>query len=233
MNIPKSLNEYEVKARYIPAILAAIPLILLTSTQKEDVWLPLLKTARWFLVVENISLSVIIIFFLMQVQRFIAKFIFKRNIFKTGYLFPTTQMLLWTDQRLSGELKTKIRESVLSDFKISLYSEDEERNDYQEAVKLIKEAVSLIRNKVNDGRLTLQHNIQFGFARNLIAGTLFALPISLVNIYVFSKEHSMVGIIISTFIAVLCVILILFNKKILSLLAENYANVLFTEYLYK
>lgn len=233
MNIPKSFSEYEIKARYIPAILTAIPLILITSTQKEEVWLPLIKTSRWFLVVENISLSILIVFFLMQFLRFIAKFIFEKKIFKDGDLFPTTQMLLWDDHKLSQKMKKNIRNKVLADFNINLCNEEEEKADKQEAVREIKDAVSLIRQKIKKGHLTLQHNIEYGFARNLIAGTLIALPISLFNIYIFFKIHSMIGIIISILIAVLFFFIILFSKRILSLLAEKYAKQLFTEYLDK
>jgi len=228
----KSLDEYEIKARYIPAILSSIPLIMLTSYAKEEILLNLFKTVEWFLIVENVTLSLVIIIFIINVQRFIAKYLFEDRIFEKGLNFPTTQMLLWNDDKLSKEFKLRIHNKIKIDFDLKLSDETEEKDKLEEAKKKAKDAVSLIRIKVGKGIHTHQHNIQYGFIRNFIAGTLLSLPVALFNIYLFTYEIPVsYGIYISIFIAILDFAFLIFNKLFLNKLGTYYANVLFSEYL--
>lgn len=228
----KSFDEYEIKARYIPAIISSIPLIMLTSYAKEEILLNLFKTAKWFLVVENISLSFITIIFIINVQRFLAKYLFEDRIFEKGLNFPTTKMLLWNDDRLSKEYKLKIRGKIKIDFDLKLSDKNKEKKDLIEAKKEAKDAVALIRTKVGKGMHTHQHNIQYGFIRNFIAGTFLSLPVSIFNIYLFTYIIPVnYGIYISIFLSILDIIFISFSKKILINLGTYYANILFSEFL--
>jgi len=56
------------------------------------------------------------------------------------------------------------------------------------ARKKIVEAVSIMREKVMDGHLLLQHNIEYGLWRNLIEGSTFALLISIINCYILMTD---------------------------------------------
>ena len=225
-------DEYEIKARYIPAILSAIPLIMLTSYAKEEILLNLFKSAHWFLIVENVTLSFIIIVFIINIQRFIAKYFFEDRIFEKGLKFPTTEMLLWIDERLSKEYKMKIHNKIKNDFNLKLSNEMEEKDDILEAKKKAKDSVSLIRIKVGKGVHTHQYNIQYGFIRNFIAGTLLSLPIALFNIYLFTYQIPVdYGVYISIFISILDIVFIVFNKIFLKKLGVYYARVLFSEYI--
>jgi len=231
MKIPVSFDEYEIKSRYIPAIVSAIPLIMLTSTQKETVWLPLFRTASWFLVFENISLTVIAVVLLMSIQRGIAKYCFENSIFNNGIDFPTTTMLLIRNDILSKEFKRKVRDKIENDLGICLLNSKEEEENLLEAKRTIKDAVSLIRKRVQKGILTYNHNIQYGFIRNLIAGGVWALPISMFNSWIFYRSSSVVGLLVSVALALFFLTMLLFHKKILISFANNYAEVLFSEYL--
>ena len=195
MKIPISFDEYEIKSRYIPAIVGAIPLIMLTSTQKETVWLPLFRTASWFLVLENISLAVVSVVLLMSIQRGVAKYCFENNVFNNGIDFPTTTMLLIKNDMLSKEFKRKVRDKIKKDFGICLL------------------------------------DIQYGFIRNLIAGGVWALPISVFNSWIFYRSSSVVGLLISVALALFFLAMQMFYKKILISFATTYAEVLFSEYL--
>lgn len=231
MKIPISFDEYEIKSRYIPAIVGAIPLIMLTSTQKETVWLPLFRTASWFLVLENISLAVVSVVLLMSIQRGVAKYCFENNVFNNGIDFPTTTMLLIKNDMLSKEFKRKVRDKIKKDFGICLLDSNEETKNLLEAKCTIKDAVSLIRKQVLKGMLTYQHNIQYGFIRNLIAGGVWALPISVFNSWIFYRSSSVVGLLISVALALFFLAMQMFYKKILISFATTYAEVLFSEYL--
>ena len=70
----------------------------------------------------------------------------------------------------------------MTDFDITLLPEDQEKEKEEEARKKIVEAMSLIRAKVKDGRLLLQHNIEYGFVRNLIGGNEIAAGNFTINI---------------------------------------------------
>ncbi|MCK4765308.1 MAG: hypothetical protein KAW12_24115 [Candidatus Aminicenantes bacterium] len=232
MNVLKIFNEYEIKARYFPAMLISIPFLLSFGMLKGTAWVPLIESTKIFPIAEYAGFSVILVFFLVQVQRFIAKFFLEKRIFDKEELFPTTQMLLWQDNRLSKEMKVKIRKKIFDDFDISLYSEKKESKNLKEARRLIKDIIPLIRQKIEKGRLVHQHNIQYGFARNLLAGTLIAIPVSLFNIYLSLKSNATFGLIISIIIVVFCFVFFLARKPILKNLAENYAEFLLREYCY-
>lgn len=227
----KLLDVYEIRARYIPAIIAALPAIILSAFIKRDVWISLFSNAKCFLVVENISLSLIAVLFLIHVQRGIAKHVFENLIFKSGKEFPTTTMLLLSDTYLSAEMKTKIRKKIETTFGIHLLTLEKEQENLEEAKKTIRDAVNLIRKQVKNGDKTLQYNIHYGFSRNLIAGSLFALPLSALNAFLFGMQNK-AGFYISTALAVFFLATLIFNRIILTHFANAYAECLLSEFVF-
>lgn len=228
----KLFDEYELKARYMPSILASVPLIMLSSIFEPEVFISLFRTAEFFLVVKDIGLSLVVIFLLTHFQRFIGKYLIEFYLFDAESRFPTTEMLLWSDNTLSRASKNKLHNQIKEDFGIDLLNANLERHDTTEATKLAIEIVALIRRRVGKGVLTYQHNIQYGFMRNLIAGSILSLPSSLLAIYVFAVvKPNLVGAIIASVYSVLYFLLMVFYRQILRRLASNYAKVLFAEYL--
>lgn len=223
-------NEYEIKARYIPAVLSSIPFIILSSFVKKEVWLTMFSNASWFLVVENISFSLIVIYFVMNIQRYIGKYWFEKRIFKDEYEFPTTQLLLLSNDILSNELKKRVRDEIEIKLRIKLFGEVEEKNNISNAKKVIKDAVALIRTHVGKGKLSFHYNIQYGFMRNIIAGCFWAILSSIPNILLFLKNQNFIGVIISFIVMTAFIALLIFNKKILTALANSYAKNLFIEF---
>jgi hypothetical protein len=227
----KLLDVYEIRARYIPAIIAALPAIILSAFIKRDVWISLFSNVKCFLVVENISLSLIAVLFLIHVQRGIAKHVFENLIFRSGKDFPTTTMLLLSDNNLSAEMKTKIRKKIETTFGIHLLTLEKEQVNLEEAKKTIRDAVNLIRKQVKNGDKTLQYNIHYGFSRNLIAGSLFALPLSVLNALLFGMQNK-AGFYISTALAVFFLATLIFNRTILIHFANAYAECLLSEFVF-
>lgn len=220
---------YNLYARYVPAIIAALPVIILSTFIKRDVWILLFDNTR-FLIIENLSSSLIGIIFLIHVQRGLAKHLFENLIFKSGKEFPTTTMLLCTDNYLSTEIKDKIRTKIKTDFAIQLRVLEQEQKDIEEAKKTIRDAVNLIRKQVKDGDKTLQYNIYYGFSRNLIAGTIFAIPVSILDAILFGIQNKP-GFCISIAMTIFFSFLLLFSKKILKYFAYAYAECLLSEFL--
>lgn len=227
----KLLDVYEIRARYIPAIVAALPAFILSAFIKREVWISLFSNAKSFLVVENISLSLIAVLFLIHIQRGIAKHVFETLIFKSGKEFPTTTMLLLSDTYLSSEMKTKIRKKIETTFGIHLLTLEKEQENPEEARKTIRDAVNLIRKQVKNGDKTLQYNIHYGFSRNLIAGSLFALPLSTLNACLFGMQNK-AGFYISVTLAVFFLAVLIFNKTILTHFANAYAECLLSEFVF-
>lgn len=227
----KLLDVYEIRARYLPAIIAALPMIILSTFIKREIWISLFSNAKTFLVVENISLSLIAVLFLINVQRGLAKHLFENRVFKSGKDFPTTTMLLLTDSYLSVEMKNKIRKKIESKFTLHLFTLAEEQENLEEAKKTIRDAVNLIRKQVGKGDKTLQYNIHYGFSRNLIAGSVFALPFSILNVYLFGTQN-IAGVCVSLALAIFFLIALIFNKTILTHFANAYAECLLSEFVY-
>lgn len=223
-------NNYELRARYLPAFIAALPAIILSTFIKRDVWISLFENTRCFLIVENISLSLIAVLFLIHVQRGIAKHLFENQIFKAGKEFPTTTMLLLSDSFLSVEMKNKIRKKIETDFGIRLCTLEQEQASLEEAKKTIRDAVNLIRKQVKDGDKTLQYNIHYGLSRNLIAGSIFAIPVSVLNVVLFGL-HNPAGFYISLLMTAFFSLTLIFNRKILIHYANAYAECLLSEFL--
>ncbi len=223
-------NHYEIRARYLPAFIAALPAIILSTFIKREVWVSLFENAQYFLVVENLSLSLIAILFLVHIQRGIAKHVFENRIFKSGKELPTTTMLLLSDSFLSVEMKNKIRNKIGTDFGLHLCTLGQEQENPEEAKKTIRDAVNLIRKQVKDGDKTLQYNIHYGLSRNLIAGSIFAVPASVLNAVLFGIQNQ-AGFYISLMMAGFFSLALIFNRKILIHYANAYAECLLSEFL--
>ncbi len=226
-------DKYNRTARLYPSIIILIPFLLFTIYCNidglKDVFDDLLKVK----IVGNITISVVLLYLLVQINRFFGKFLFERHLFKNEMEMPTTNFLLFSDQQYSKDYKTKIRERIQKDFKITLLTEEEELVDPVNARKMIIEAVGLIRQKVKNGRLLLQHNIEYGFARNLIGGSILGLIMSIVDSVYFYLQSNKLLFGLSLTLIVCFAILLCIHKPIIKHLGNQYAKRLFQEYLQK
>lgn len=226
-------DKYNRTARIYPSIIVLLPFLIFTIycdiENLKDVFDDLLKVK----IIGNVAISAVLMYFLTQINRFLGKFLFEKNIFSNEIEMPTTNFLLFSDTEFSSEYKRQIREQISKDFKIDLPDEQEENLDLKNTRKRIVEAVGLIRQKVKNGRLLLQHNIEYGFARNLIGGAIIGLVMSLFDVvYFFKHDNNLIGI-ISITLAIGFGILLLIHKPIIKHLGNQYAKRLFQEYLQK
>jgi hypothetical protein len=232
MKNPTSWDEYEIKARYIPCFLTAIPpahfLIQFLGT---SFWEELARNIGWLLVA-NISLSLIVTLALIQLQTGIAKHWIEESVFgKGGINFPTTSLLLFNNPILSRSMKVAIREKVFMDFNFKLMDEIQESADKQEAARLIREAVGFIRGRVRKGLMTYQYNIRYGFMRNLTGGALWACAGSIGSGFIYGIQKNWAPLAFFVSSAVLFCSVLIFKKQILQKFAFQYAETLFSEYL--
>lgn len=232
MRNPKFWDEYEIKARYIPCFVAVVPLVhFLIQFLGTSFWETLANNVGWLLVA-NISLSLIVTLALIQLQCGIAKHWIEESVFgKGGINFPTTNLLLFKNHVLSRSMKVAVREKVLNDFHFKLMDEVQEADDTEEARRLVREAVGFIRGYVRKGLMTHQYNIRYGFMRNLTGGTLWACAGSIGNGVMYGLQKNWEPMALFACSALLFSFILIFKKQILAKFAHQYAETLFSEYL--
>ena len=179
-------------------------------------------------VVGNIGLSTILLYAFNQYFVRIPSKIFEDWLFGRQLYFPTTTFLSYSDDEYSDDFKDKIRQSINSDFSIQLPNKKEEKKDEKAARKRIKEVIRLIIGKVQDGYLVLQHNIEYGFVRNLWGASLVGVLGSLLLISV-TTPMTPLAIVGKVFITVYGIYL-LFGFVVIKYFGRMYARKLIEEY---
>ena len=226
-------DRYDLEGRVLPAVLASVPFfVLYFFFLKIHVaeFFQFLFGLKW---VGDVSTGVVFLFLLVFIGRAVAKDIFESRWFKSDETrMPSTAFLLHSDREYSRSFKLQIHQKIKQDFQIELFSADEENRDEGEARRVIAEAVSLIRHRLQGGRLLLNRNIEYGFIRNLIGCSVVAALISFVNIYVYGfLEFNKAALCSSIATAVLYVLPILLSKQLMHHHGRRYAKTLLQEYI--
>jgi hypothetical protein len=226
------INQYYIKARLIPAIITSIPIFsfyYFGLSKNLENYISFLENYKW---AGDITISIALIYLLIQINRFISKGFFQKFYFKEELEMPTTNFLLYSNDTLAKSVKFQIREKIKSNFNTTLLNKNEEKQDILEAKKTIVGAVSKIRNSTRGNAMILQHNIEYGFARNLIGGCILAVLISLIGILYFNViTLNKFSINLNIFFVIIYLVPIIFSKKIIVSYGENYAKVLFEQFL--
>jgi hypothetical protein len=185
------MKDYETYAQKYPAIVAMlVPAFLTTAivcTYLPDIqgnWNTFLARIGAFIPVALIYGA--IGYFARQLFRDASKRIFQFPLFKEDETeMPTTQLLLFTsDKRLSVNAIETIAGKIYKDFGIRLLSKTEEEEDTIEAKKTIVDAVGKIREATRNNPNLLNYNIDFGFCRNYLGATVYAVAIILIILIV-------------------------------------------------
>tara|TARA_Y100000815_G_scaffold244256_1_gene242387 strand:+ start:9712 stop:10485 length:774 start_codon:yes stop_codon:yes gene_type:complete len=225
-------TQYFIKARLFPTILCAVPLLTLYYfgfSEKIIEFIDFLKDYKWL---SDITISIAIIYFLTQINRFIAKELFQNIFFKDEHNMPTTDYLLYSNTYFAENTKLRIRKKIKDSYNIELLDRQKEEENELEARKTIMEAVSQIRNSTRDNQLLLQHNVEYGFVRNLIGGCALSLIICAFNLYFFKEViENPIAFKISFICTLLYSAPILFSKYLVKKYARYYAKVLFEQFL--
>ena len=228
----KWLDEYEIKARYIPTFLSVIPIVHFSILFIGGAfWNELVKNISWMLVFANLSLSLVVMLALVQIQCSLGKIWIEESIFgKGGEQFPTTNMLLYGGGMISKERKEQLRRKISKSSGTIFSTQDEERDDPANARLQAREAVGHVRTKVGHGVMTIQYNIRYGFFRNMIAGVVWSTIGSLgcSVLYFIDSKWKPMSLFITYFL--IFAALYLLKRSILGKLAFSYADTLFTEF---
>ncbi len=225
-------TEYYIKARLFPTIICVIPILTLYYfgfSDKVIDFIAFLKGYKW---VSDITISVAIIYLMIQINRFVSKELFQKIFFKDEINMPTTNFLLHSSTFFAESVKRNIREKIKEKFGVELLAKNEEDENELEARKTIVSAVAQVRNATRDNHLLLQHNIEYGFTRNLIGGCSIALLVTLLNLYFFNSiTPNLLAFNISIGFGILYLLPILFSKYLINRYGKYYAKVLFEQFL--
>jgi hypothetical protein len=227
-----AINNYYLKARLFPTVLTSVPAIILYNKYVSSIYYDKLASIYSALpAVTDVILSSAILFLLVQINRFLSKEIFQRLYFKDEINMPTTNLLIKSNGELETSIKQKIEDKIKTKFNITLLSSIEESADQPKARKLIATTISQIRNILRDNSLLLQHNIEYGFFRNLIGGSFLAFMLSIIILFLsfYSGEIATrnLGIILTS----LYFFPILLSKFIINRYGRYYAKILYEQFL--
>lgn len=220
-------NKYIIQARIFPAILCTIPIFIFQYSFLNQEVLTLLQYLENLRFVGDITISIALIYFVSQTNRFIAKTFFEKDEIH----MPTTDFLLYSNLEYSHEYKQIIYKKLQDEFNLQLPTEKEQNENELNARKRIAESMSLARKKVDLGKILLQHNIEYGFWRNFIGGTIFAILFSGLDIYFSFLQSNKTILTISTMLLFIYLIILFSNKFITNKVGKIYAKVLIQEYM--
>ncbi len=226
------MKHYYTKARLFPSILTVIPLLILvnnlTKLYLHDSLLQINEVLPW---VTDLGLSGALVFLMVQLNRLLSKEVFQRFYFQDEMKMPTTNHLMWNNSFFSKSIKEKIYKKINKKFEIQLLSEAESNENELEARKRIVTTVSQIRNSLRENKLLLQHNIEYGFFRNLLGGCLFALIFS-IGILITGLISTSTALKITSFVMFsIYLIPVLFSAPIIKRFGNYYSKVLFEQFL--
>ncbi len=220
-------NKYTREARIFPTIISAIPILLFQysfSNKEVSDFLVFLEKIE---IIGNITISIVVLYFVSQLNRFISKTFFEK---KEIYM-PTTNFLLFQNPEYSKEYKRSIYEKLEKDFDTKLPSKLLQEEDELNSRKRISEVTSLARKKVGNGKLLLQHNIEYGFWRNLSGGSILAILFSGITAYLSFVQYKNTIFAVSLILLFIFSIILIFNKFFIDRVGKLYARVLIQEYM--
>lgn len=221
------MDNYQLRAKIFPSILSSIPALIFQYFFINIEVTNFLQFLGNLNFIGNITISMIIIYFISEGNRFIAKTKFE----KEEIYMPTTEFLLFSNSEYSPEYKRKIYEKIEKDFNIKLPTETEQKDAELNSRKRLAEGMSLARKRIGPGKLLLKHNIQYGFWRNLIGGTFFAIIFSILDMYFAFIQSVKIIFILSAIFLIICFMLLIFNQYIIQKAGKFYARVLIQEYM--
>ena len=183
-------KTYEKRARLYPIIITmAFPFGLLSYFSIG--LLPIDTSLATRIVVSLVPTGLLTAAFSFHFKNFIrsiSKWIFQFRYFKEDESYmPTTELLLWENNKFTDSYKKRIREKIEETFNVKLCTKASETKNEQEARKLIAEVVPQLRNMARDNDILFDYNCYFGSIRNVLGGCLVAMIIFVVLFFINLK----------------------------------------------
>jgi len=166
-----------------------------------------------------------------ELFRSTSKIIFQFPTFKEDETrMPSTEMLLYSNKKLSENAKNLVRAYVQTDFQYQMPSKQDEIEDINEARLSVVTGFGMIKNVTRHHDIVIQSNYRYGFFRNCLGGLLWSFLITFVVVIFFLCVHSPYTCIslVALFLIVLQAIL---SYVFMRMAAINYARTVINHYL--
>jgi hypothetical protein len=207
MDLKFPIDSYEMKARYAPALLLSLPVLISLWSCYQVEYTALSN-------VTNGILSIVIIYVLSVVIRSLSRRT-EPKLWASWGGAPSTVLVSWQDTRLGEELKGLYLQAVRDKLNLPVSSKEEEKPDPGRAAKLIDQAFQrikgIIRQKDKEG-LWAVANADYGFARNLYGGRMLWLIVSSLTVLIsaynlhFNFNNTiLIGLIINLLLLFACI----------------------------
>ena len=225
----KILDEYNLKARVFPVVIAAFPLLLFLQEQfKTEI--NSLNELLQMKIAGEVTIYIAMLWFLSMLNRELSKYIEKRY-FGEPRIFPTTYLMLYENQFLSDNMKDLYRKFVDDQFNHTSPTRELEKENKLEAMKQLGEIAQLVLESCRENQLLFKHNIWYGFWRNLTSAILVVFPLVL-TIVIYKLYSNEIPVILLAFLFIMFLIII-FHKRIWKTKSEQFANKLFSIFINK
>ncbi len=226
-------DQYELKARVIPAVFSMIlPVLIFNHFVVSDKLADFLDYIEGVKILSNITISGVLLYFISQFGRVIGKELFEKSFYVDEIRMPTTDMLMFSNHVYSEQHKMKIRKKISCDFGVELPTYEEESLNEVAARTRIVETMALIRKKLEGNKFLLQHNIEYGAMRNAIGGSVIGFGFSIINIIVFLYVVPLdLALLLSFVTATVYFMMIILSKILMNFYGRSYAKILFREFL--
>lgn len=225
------MNNYYLKARLYPTILTMIPLVVLyiyyLSPSVDTVLSPVWDLLPIF---TGVAINVCLMFLLVLLNRFVSKAVFQKLFYQDDLKMPTTDYLMPDHPLLDNSSRKRYYQYIMIDFNVDMSKELKKLETETQKRTMITRIVGQIRTKLRGNKMLLQHNIEYGFFRNLVGGCLIALLTSIALLIISICEHNCSIKLTSIVMIVFYLLPIIFSKQIITFHGKNYASVLYEQY---
>jgi hypothetical protein len=172
------MDRYFLQAHLMPALLTAVPVLVFYHAFFNAHIEAVLANMHLLTQGTGLTFSVALVFLWVQLNKLSGRLVFQKLIFNDELRMPTTDHLLYRNKHFTPETKRLIRNKIESHFQLRLYTYKKEGRQEENARKQICLAVSQIREHLRSNKMLLRHNIDYGFFKNLVSGSLLALLFS-------------------------------------------------------
>jgi len=203
------VDSYDLKARYAPGLLLALPVLL-------SAWTCFNAEIKEISNMIGATLSAVLVYSLSVIVRAMGKRLEPKLKEEWGG-FPSTIIVSWDDTTLGAELKRKYLEAANIYLGLPIPSTEEEISNPQRAHEMIDQIFSrikgIIRTEDKEGLWSIA-NAEYGFARNLYGSRAIWLIICIVStgvsgllLYLDFAKLVLVGFILNALLFIGCIIL--------------------------
>jgi hypothetical protein len=162
--IEKLLNPYELKARVAPALIVLFPLFVAAIYAAPSL-------SGWSIFAAGSLSSIALLYGATYLVRARGNVV-EEQLWNNWGGPPSTRFIRYSDQTFAGDLKSRIRATLIERFHLYLPSIQDEALDSRHADRLIFDGFRQVRQylrKHDPNGLWLNHLTEYGFCRNLLA----------------------------------------------------------------